>query len=277
MPARARARTPAAPAASAASRAGTRHRAARFERAQASRGRGGHVSAITRGTRTRCSMQLGDLAGLSRDLGGPVPMTTDEVAPKDELRATCRRANRRLPLDALQHGSADEFEARGARAVLPTVELDIEYERVLGYVQDDRGRRSLGGARLRAHGGVARGAPRSARSRSVRRTACAARAGAPRTRDTGPPRRAPLTDACIEALFGGPVDLELRVSRSRLGPARRSGARGSGRARSSLHARRARVTKAARHRRGVGTSGAHARRGRGRSHDGADLAVRRYS
>lgn len=165
-------------------------------------------NAITRGHADALLDRLGTLTDRGSISTGPSVLAADELAAERELRAKARAASTRLPLDALAEDlQLDAFDQE-VLVLCGGVELDVEYERVLGYVHDDATRRLVSvelAAGLTAE---------SLEERAVRRTRLGPFGRLRRhgliqhiARETGLRDELRLSAPCSEALLGAAVDL----------------------------------------------------------------------
>ncbi|HWO25314.1 MAG TPA: ATP-binding protein [Kofleriaceae bacterium] len=184
--------------------------ALRDARAQRLRDAGASPSAITRSHADALLDDLDDPFEHRSISAGPAALIEPEVAVEQSLRERAAAAGARLPLDAMGESlGLDDFE-REVLVLCAAVELDGDYERVLGFVHDDVARRvvsvelacalTVGSLRER----VARRASLCPHGR-LRRLGLVSVT----PRETGLRDELRLTPACTDALLGSSTDLAL--------------------------------------------------------------------
>jgi hypothetical protein len=176
--------------------------------AQRLRQAGAVADAISAEHATALLDELDDLIEHRSISAGRAQLADDEAAMQQRLRAEATAAGARLPLDALTAElGLDDFEQE-LLVLCSALELDLDFERVLGYVHDDVARR---GVSVELACALTAG---SLRERVQRRFAVGSYGRLRRLglltlapRELGLRDELRLTPAGVDALLGAPVDL----------------------------------------------------------------------
>ena len=184
--------------------------ALRDANAQKLRASGAVVTAISRGHVDALLDQLGELIEHRSISTGDAVLTAEEQSAEQQLRDKAVARGARLPFDVIADQlRLDAFECE-VLALCASVELDIEYERIVAYLHDDVARRAISvelAATLTAG---------SLRERIARRAALGPygrlrRHGlvAATPRDSGLREELRIVPSCFDALLGTPTDLRV--------------------------------------------------------------------
>ena len=117
--------------------------ALRDANAQKLRASGAVVTAISRGHVDALLDQLGELIEHRSISTGDAVLTAEEQSAEQQLRDKAVARGARLPFDVIADQlRLDAFECE-VLALCASVELDIEYERIVAYLHDDVARRAI--------------------------------------------------------------------------------------------------------------------------------------